>query len=936
MISRWDSLKPDKMREMTSIERRQNGRAPYRRIFIRPRVRESDILVQYATLRDACRLKHDDAVINMAHFVSAYCNHLPAEETAVAVVYDIFLSALSSDNTQSQTLLLHVIQTLLLNKKHASAMLVSLTTSVEESDGAEHFVVNAVRRKLFTVLHARLPASCACLTTALQAAKRIDSGSVGQKYDAGRTLHIIDSLAFQEFLESALQHEESVEITLNLLLAMLQHYPLAASSLVRSLLFRDCNHSAARASLLKGSSCVCVTCGLSTGGAPDFLKILHSGRSQVATQCATELLHSLPLHLWLSGRMIESSTPPLSTNRPKVSSGFQSAVANAIGELIRIALCGAIDGDALFSLVKGILMQVPYGLHHKCYDYEALAVTLVDKLAMSRNMFGPVLTACLGGRMTPNGQLTKASTPVVTWLRSAQGGPFVEEMLSMELRQCKLMIAVLRATPDVVLGHGSMWVHFQCAVEKHIKRSQQSIAVQLIESLLRGRQDHMIDKTSSSPVIKVTAIELLGFALPILESFISMDQTCRVQCKACDGLSCLQRSDWAAVSHITAESCIARLLTLCANPSSGADVIAASCKAVGDICTNYDPYDFFLLGRDGAAGSWIPNMILSSMIQNMTDENSATVQCMALFAVGNMMQALYDRAQPPVGLESTLVCATAESSLALVANLIEKVAVNAIRSTGFVACVVLRYREDLEEVHSEFRATFYCVRVIRSLTRNVRAAVSLALCFGETRSSWKQRSGIKKQGWGSCNVLAALFEQKVLDEFRAVGAESICQEAVSCLLDCVVNASAMTEKIAISAFAALRSLDRTSLSQMILGETTLGNVIASCSALLFGELTGSRPRNTHLCREVELLLAHLLPCITVLDAQEVLTTDIVFSYLGQLFLLIAEQECAPDIFSRFALALQSSGACIDIHLEQQLMIRTSNLEQVRHDQLDEM
>jgi hypothetical protein len=742
-MSRWDALKPSSTKRETNHNkhhrttgtaaasgvRRAAAQHPPSPLWQRIVPLENDdaddtiVLSRYAELREKayCRLSNAaDDVSALASFVAANCDNLPAEETAVTVVHDILLPALTAttDNDGAAkndvtAIILMAVHTLLLDDRHSSAMLASLTDHVETGTGAEQVLLNPVRCRLLDVLQQTLPLSAVCLTTALQAATRIHGSgttsnsnnhtkqrstvSHGPKNTASAKMDV-DIHTIQDYLDSAfangnVPHQETA---LHLLLALLHRHPVQASSqLVRFLLFRNRNNhyyydsATTTTTRLEDSPAsatrCCPTCGFVSStcdGAPIFVQLLHATTTTtttttnhgattcggVAMECATELLRTLPWTLWLVGNNNNNYANNNGTcTKTPLPSYFQSRVAAAaVEDLVRIALCccccsssrssSTIDSQSYCSFVKALLTQVPYG---SGYCYEGLAVTLVGKLAETmrhhhHESITALLIECLGGCMTPNGQLTATSLPVATWLHSPDGRAVFEQTLLLTTAPAqsttnKWMYAVLRACPYVVLGdnNDTSWSRFQSAVENHLQNEKLLLSAQWIEGLLRGRKDCIKEA-------KLLANKLLAFVLPKLEMFISAEISEQVQCTGCAAFSCVLLTDWAVIS--APERCIARVLALCSDDSTA--VKTASCKAVGDICTNYVPNA--QLG-DGAAGTILCNKILRVMHQAMKEGNPVSVQCMALFAVGNLTHALYHRST--VRLDARLVNTVAESSL---------------------------------------------------------------------------------------------------------------------------------------------------------------------------------------------------------------------------------------------------------------------------------
>jgi len=155
------------------------------------------------------------------------------------------------------------------------------------------------------------------------------------------------------------------------------------------------------------------------------------------------------------------------------------------------------------------------------------------------------------------------------------------------------------------------------------------------------------------------------------------------------------------------------------------------------------------------------------------------------------------------------------------------------------------------------------------------------------------------------------------------------------LMECVHCLPSLNEKFAISACAALRALDKVSLSQMYdRGATAVGKTVVSCCVCLFdGEM---EPRVTQkVLNEAELLLAHLLDCTSISDARYIIQSEELSrdDTLDQIYHWMVEKNIPADAFACFALAIQSSGINVDIQVEQHFSNRATCL--VAHSENDD-
>jgi hypothetical protein len=158
-----------------------------------------------------------------------------------------------------------------------------------------------------------------------------------------------------------------------------------------------------------------------------------------------------------------------------------------------------MDLSILSSLIQTILTKIPYDYYGGATEHESGHVTLetlayqlihtmADMLKISQNYssndnkkeyniykhFVNAWIECLGGRTTPQGHVTKMSSPLRKWLDdSIKSGtnnfiPFLLDTIQkgdieppILLDHTRFLIALLQNYPNVILAHERYWNHFQ-------------------------------------------------------------------------------------------------------------------------------------------------------------------------------------------------------------------------------------------------------------------------------------------------------------------------------------------------------------------------------------------------------------------------------------------------------------------------------------------
>ena len=653
--------------------------------------------------------------------------NLPAEQTACEVVSKILfpmiddLSSIStcpslttSTNIYCRLELLESLGPLLENSKHASAMLAPLIQDVS-TDGREYRVNNPLRRRLFTLLqqhllltrgdwsqrdemsHQLLRSACQCLTKALLAAHKLDTGTGVGKNDMNATSNDtnqsttlskcdLDVPAMEDFLVHILSLEthhsfrqQLLLTTLKLLQAFVKKYPEASAGVGSKVLLQPQRKKLAQAENTITEQPRCSFCCKYLLDLPLLSRFAHGihlsschGTNVVndtnevnsrgghfekeitstAIQCMTDLMSTMPLRMWLgSNSSHHDATLPV-PGRGGMS-GFGRRVVEYLEMTIHVTLClfrqPMVTGshiDSLAGLAQSLLLQIPFNLvddHARRLQHAASQLcSSLGELALFGYQ-GPhqhglriqnstaddsvqiavidVMITCMGGRVTPQGQLTPMCIPVRVWLSTPSGIDFVQgiidvihkgymegganvySVISSTAKIYKLLRAILRTRPETAV------------VNRHWERLQQTLfeltnspeaqarlaGLEIVEGLILGRKDF----GSSPPRFEQDAPDnsiVLRLVSSILQRAQS-DSNEQCRCIAFQVYGGLLSSDWIVISKQTNQQavpvlrCVRLLLSHCLQLSTTTDssgeinakVRSAACKAVGDICTQCLP-----------------------------------------------------------------------------------------------------------------------------------------------------------------------------------------------------------------------------------------------------------------------------------------------------------------------------------------------------------
>ena len=426
--------------------------------------------------------------------IISFAGLLPAEETAHQVVGAILLPTLEDnlnrfkilskdtlDGEDTEILLLSfkMLQSLLREKKHASAILAPLVNDVAV-DGQELCLSNPLRSRLFLVLQLGLivlPGTSLlaenlfqCLTLAIQMADLIDksTASIQEANRGGNKAHQssdLDIAAVERLLqESFLDYTVSLSNpniekssryrvnVLELLLSFLKSRPEASLYLGKTLLLQEPRRSATSNPLNAKKECTKCNYSLFYEKYSPFLCCLHDRKDSkertLMMECLIVLVHAIPWKLWMGKVQVRGST-----------SNYSQRVADAILGIVDITNCMLVSKlshpigstfhnrpsvvDPLPRLLKVILLEVPYykaGCQGVDDRINKTAQNLFEIMASGKLLLNErqpndfresiveVFGECMGGRETPEGSITTMIAPTQSWFSSSSSRNFRDDL----------------------------------------------------------------------------------------------------------------------------------------------------------------------------------------------------------------------------------------------------------------------------------------------------------------------------------------------------------------------------------------------------------------------------------------------------------------------------------------------------------------------------
>lgn len=910
-------------------------------------------------------------VSNLSSHVMSSVDILSSKAIVCEAARDVLLPFLLKDDAdhgsdvgflrQSQSLAIKAIDALLTSpptNRNCSALMAPLVDHISV-DGAERQSPNPIRQLLFQALQHRLLlltnssvtdlgrkdmlsndvaiTVVHCLTHALQMAKAID----GTQLHACHPDKDVTPSVIQRFVSMSLEFEQWQHSSLELWLALLERHPDCASSFTANILLPSpVMHtppltSPSSSSKSKLAGLPCQLCGLFAS--QTFQEILHSITNNDNTLLCMKILirtiPRLPIQIWM--RNERNTTHTLMTFRDQICHGFDNILSIVTCLTRRMESLEAIVVTALVELIETLLLGISVmtdpTIELRVTDLLRILSTIALQPHYShafpvRDLF----VNLLGGKITPQGQRTPMCCWLQLWLRSKDGSEYVKKLLVPSLNNTqkeesplrRLVDALLRNIPDVILDDDEVWVMFQSFVTDE----KQAHGVHLMEALLCG-----LDRARF-----YTSRDVVSFAVPIL--LCAAEQTTDIsRCvAACNSYGSLATHDWRAMLSRADMGLLTHIfrsvLDICSNASLNAKIRSAGCKALGDMSAKcFVETDF---GQHHCLVHLLRD--IAQALKVSSSDLRASVRCMALFAMGNVAQVV----RGCTGLDQldgSIIVEMSEICLNSMHDPDEKSVANAIRSVGHATVLLMdRNTQQLWTLHG-FSAANFARQVMEHLIARVNHVVTLTT-VGQAEESthlklnWRQRSGIKKHGWGACNTLSLILTHGVM----VVDNEPICILAIQALLRCVVHTREMNEKVAIAAMKALLCVNATTLMSLV----SKCDILVQAISVLIGILVdstdndqqhGSVTMSRRLMAEVELTLHRLLSGLSIQSALSILRTTPP-EHVRFLFEWMVRKECPSAFFVPFALSIQTSVVNLDLATEQLVLLKAVDFSEPDDDE----
>ena len=628
----------------------------------------------------------------LAKIVSTSVKDLPAERTAHTVVASVFLDMLEATDQDSMAVVdvLQALHALLIDSRHASAILAPLVQDVGV-DGNELKVTNPIRQKLFNALQRHLfnedfgarQESCNCISKAMLVTHKLEQSF--KRWD-------VDMGAMERFLAEVVssvgpdkrEYDQLLLPALELILAIVRRSPEAGAGLASRLLLRSTTE-------LRFEHERCTICSLPSNEFVHLLEIIHmprlgsdeNGKIDTTTiQCVADLLEAMPLQKWFGAAK--------SKTKQMVQTSFCRNITISLNAIIQTCRCRFLRSNmkstaSLLRLAKVIFLLNIYTDDSLAKASTELWSTLADLLFDLRHSqtlkdsIAMALVETMGGRVNPQGELTKMCVPAGIYLSSSAGVNFLDKLFaSVEAcdrnwRNSKSLIrAILRTRPRTALLR---WDVLKRIIRTHTSNQKpdiRSAALEILEGLIGGRRD-FDDANKDSPADNSISI----FTGSLLKEMVS-DSNAKVRSLVFQSYGGLQGRDWMAI--LKEEStiiCHAQLILMhCQNPAdcatgeANANVRSEACKAIGELsshCLSLEVLSCFseltvVIPEDDVRA--ICKAVFETMLKSLHDSN-ASVRCMvstptptsclftshlrsfafskALFALGNLALALRNR-----------------------------------------------------------------------------------------------------------------------------------------------------------------------------------------------------------------------------------------------------------------------------------------------------
>jgi len=392
------------------------------------------------------------------------------------------------------------------------------------------------------------------------------------------------------------------------------------------------------------------------------------------------------------------------------------------------------------------------------------------------------------------------------------------------------------------------------------------------------------------------------------------------------------------------------LLAICRDKQASIKVKKVAFKALGDVSTNYFGSSLTQQPKNYEANKKVCQLMCEAILSDINLEKESASSSMALYAIGNLARIL--KQSPRILMDplvvqkfSVILCKICKKKTSD-----PKMQTNAIRGTGHLVCLVYSDIDRKSAYQESIDISAVLVQALDTLVVPVQKTISLARKEIKDNLSWKERSSIKKLGWGACHTLSLVLStvQTSAHELDDCCVNSI-HVCLQTLINCVYNVECVHEKVALVAMSALCSVDLSS-SRLAPSfnhdrQLGLGVIISQClwwiqgggSDADAGKMTVLSPK---VKSQMQQLLLHFLSCCSVQDSENVLSGTLGRDrQLRFLYDWLLKQKkgsnsvAAQRAFDTFALAMQKRPdllSTIDINLEQQFANQAKTMVSLHH------
>ena len=781
-----------------------------------------------------------------------------------------------------------------------------------------------------------------CLLQTLKSTRMVEGTTkhaLGSEADA-------DLVLFKQLFVDANQriaNSRIAQLSLELLIAMVQRHPENSPQVISFLLMGQPVYTTKR-----GTALFCPHCVLnnSQGDAANlFFQVLHdrAGKTDDITR-ASEATRTSKLAADLAILALDNASPSLEQwLKPSPSSTpvqhshhtFGGRIRSGFRVLLDICRCNlqcrgrSRNGDWLLvetdaTLAGTLLRRVAFEDEILLGRGVALTTELMEQFlefplqrdrpgvgsSSSRkfeqqSLVADALIKAIGGFETPQGIFLEMSQPVKSFLDTRRGHTYLERLLriakSNESKEVQNVLrAILRTYPRPMLlctsGGGNLWASLLELAFDNSSRTQHLQShddIQTLATLLHGRM-HLASKDQVDDDMMLSSMQLVEDVLPQLKMRLESKTATNSKMAALTCYGSLLARDWDAfirLEDLEAHSEV--IFDICRDTRTNARVKKVAYKALGDVCTNYFSCTAANDSLNLNQNKIFCDSICKVVLLELEKEEESISTSMTLYALGNLARILKESNIIVVEV-STLerfgfllirICSCERREENSATD--PKIQTNAVRALGHLICLLFsdKYVSNREKIDGS-QALF--TRSLDVLAFSVRQTLRLAQ--REIGGSWKERSAVKKIGWGACHTLGLILSvvmarKEGISKFFDENCRRSVQECLLTLMDCVSNLSSLNEKVGLAALSVLSSVDLASSRSRLCSTTSeqpidavvppLGPVIVECIDCIFihddampNDGVKVLPQKTIF--QVKVLLLHLLSCSSVSDAECVL------------------------------------------------------------------